>query len=353
MQRESWVTVDTVSDSEELERPAGILPALDLTDVGVRDTPASATQTHQPTEPGSGLSDDPADEPALPAAQSTSDLDKPTVEPGERKAFEVRVTGFEGPFDLLLSLIAKHKLEVTMLALHDVTDDFIKHVRAQGEFWDLDETTEFLVVAAILLDLKAARLLPGESEEDAEDIALLEARDLLFARLMQYRAFKDVSVLFEEKLNNAPPRVPRTVGLDPGLAQLLPDVVMGISGKAFAELAIAAMTPKPEPTVSVSHVHSPPVNVRAEASFMVDQLRVCGTASFRELTAQCPDAPHVIARFLGLLDLYRQRVISFEQVGPLEELHVTWEGSPAGDVFVNAEFDESDQAAAPLESEPA
>ncbi|MCH9815061.1 MAG: segregation/condensation protein A [Actinomycetia bacterium] len=279
-------------------------------------------------------------------------LDQPTVDAGERKAFEVRVTGFEGPFDLLLSLIAKHKLEVTVLALHDVTDDFIKHVRAQGEFWDLDETTEFLVVAAILLDLKAARLLPGESEEDAEDIALLEARDLLFARLMQYRAFKDVSALFEAKLNNAPPRVPRTVGLDPGLAQLLPDVVMGISGDAFAQLAVAAMTPKPEPSVSVSHVHAPPVNVREQAFLMVEQLRTSGSASFTELTAQCPDTPHVIARFLGLLDLYRQKVIAFEQVGPLAELHVTWQGSASGDVFVNAEFDESDETAQRVESEP-
>jgi segregation and condensation protein A len=288
-----------------------------------------------------------------PEAPTVSAQDQPSAaDIAERKPFEVRVTGFEGPFDLLLSLIAKHKLEVTALALHDVTDDFIQHVRAQGDCWDLDETTEFLVVAAILLDLKAARLLPGESEEDVEDLALLDARDLLFARLMQYRAFKDVSELFEARLNSAPIRVPRTIGLDPGFSQLLPDVVMGISGEAFARLAVEAMTPKLVPTISVSHVHAPAVDVREQAFLMVDQLRAAGSASFRELVAECPDTPHVIARFLGLLDLYCQQVISFDQSGPLSDLQVTWMGKALGDVFVDAEFDISDDQVESMESEP-
>jgi segregation and condensation protein A len=262
------------------------------------------------------------------------------VEEGERRGFEVRVTGFEGPFDLLLSLIAKRKLEVTAMALHHVTDDFVCHVRAQGDEWDLDETTEFVVVAAILLDLKAARLLPGESEEDAEDIALLEARDLLFARLLQYRAFKDVSELFETRLNAIPPRTPRTVGLDPGLAKLLPDVVMDISADIFSQIAVEALTPKVAPTIGVEHIHAPAVSVSDQVHAMSGQLRVLGSASFKTLIADCPDIPHVVARFLGLLELYRQRAVVFEQDGPLAELTIRWTNSDLDEIEINREFDE-------------
>ncbi len=254
--------------------------------------------------------------------------------------FEVRVDGFTGPFDLLLSLIAKHKLEVTTLALHAVTDDFVAHLRLQGDAWDLDETTEFLVVAAILLDLKAARLLPGDSEEDEEDLALLEARDLLFARLLQYRAFKDASDFFAERLYAAPPRVPARVGMDAELSALLPDVDIPGSHDDFAAAAIRAMTPREEPQVSVTHIHAPAISVRDQAAVIVLRLRRHEQMTFRALVSDCPDVPHVVARFLALLELFREQVVAFEQAGPLADLLVRWTGTDDDPVDVTDEFDD-------------
>lgn len=255
-------------------------------------------------------------------------------------AFEVRLEEFTGPFDLLLSLIAKHKLEVTVLALHQVTDDFVAHLRQQGDAWDLDETTEFLVVAAILLDLKAARLLPGDVEEDEEDLQLLEVRDLLFARLLQYRAFKDVSEFFAERLYAAAPRVPARVGMDAELAGLLPDVEIPGSHDDFAAAAIRAMTPRVEPEVSVAHIHAPAISVRDQAAVIVSRLRRQEQMSFRTLVADAPDVPHVVARFLALLELFREQVIAFEQAGPLADLLIRWTGSDEGEIDVDDEFDE-------------
>lgn len=257
-------------------------------------------------------------------------------------SFQVRVAGFTGPFDLLLSLIAKHRLEVTVLALHQVTDDFIAHLRDQGEEWDLDETTEFLVIAAILLDLKAARLLPGDVEEDEEDLALLETRDLLFARLLQYRAFKDATEFFAERLYGAPPRVPARVGLDPELSGLLPDVEIPGSHDDFAAAAIRGMTPVAEPEVGVDHIHAPPVSVRDQAAVVVTRLRRNDQVTFRALVADAPDVPHVIARFLALLELFREKVIAFEQAGPLAELLIRWIGGEVDEVEVHDEFDDGE-----------
>jgi len=258
----------------------------------------------------------------------------------ERTAFAVNVDGFSGPFDLLLSLISKHKLEVTVLALHSVTDDFVAHLKSQGDAWDLDETTEFLVIAAILLDLKASRLLPGESIDDEEDLALLEARDLLFARVLQYRAFKDASVHFGELLYAAPPRVSREVGLDPELLTLLPDVTMNISTAHFAELAVRAMTPKVPESVSVTHIHAPAVSVREQAAIIATQLQRGGQMSFRSLIRDCPDVLHIVARFLALLELFRESAVTFEQAGPLSELLVRWTAVHDADVSVTDEFDD-------------
>lgn len=291
-------------------------------------------------------------ETAVTADASDSTAMSGDPESGEDGVFQVHVTGFDGPFELLLSLIAGKKLEVTALAFHQVTDNFVQHVRAQGDTWDLDETTEFLVIAAILLDLKAARLLPGDSEEDPEDLALLEARDLLFARLLQYRAFKDASELFEARLNSAPIRTPRTVGLDPELADLLPDVILGISGEAFAEIATEAMRPRIPPTVAIEHIHAPAVSVRDQVAAMTTQLSAVGSVSFEGLTADCPDLAHVIARFLGLLQLYTERAVEFEQMGPLSELVITWIESEDRVIAVSGEFDDvSEPGSAPRPEE--
>ena len=262
------------------------------------------------------------------------------------KGFSVSVEGFEGPFDLLLQLIAKHKLEVTELALHVVTDDFIAYIRDQGAEWDLNEATEFLVVAATLLDLKAARLLPSGEVEDEEDLALLEARDLLFARLLQYRAYKHVAAILHDRMQQAGRQVPRTVGLEPHFAALLPEVVFGLGPEAFAAMAARALMPKPEPEVGVSHLHVPLVSVREQAAVLVGRLRRLRSATFRALISDCDTTMLVIGRFLALLELYRDGSVAFDQVTPLGDLTVRWTGSDTGDIEVQDEYDDADETRA-------
>ncbi|HEY7597807.1 MAG TPA: segregation/condensation protein A [Actinophytocola sp.] len=251
--------------------------------------------------------------------------------------FTVRLSNFEGPFDLLLQLISQHELDVTEVALHQVTDDFIAHLHQAGDDWNLDETTEFLVVAATLLDLKAARLLPTGDVEDEEDLALLEARDLLFARLLQYRAYKQVAALFAELEQGALRRYPRSVALEDRFSSLLPEVMLGVSPDRFAELAAAVFRPKPPPTVSIEHLHMGKVSVREHAKVLRVRLATTGRASFGELVADCEHSVEVVARFLALLDLYKEDVVAFEQEEALAELHVQWTGGSAEDATAAAD----------------
>ncbi|WP_253779975.1 segregation and condensation protein A [Goodfellowiella coeruleoviolacea] len=263
-------------------------------------------------------------------------------EDGQEQAngrFTVRLSNFEGPFDLLLQLISQHQLDVTEVALHQVTDDFIAHIRGMGEDWDLDETTEFLVIAATLLDLKAARLLPAGDVEDEDDLALLEARDLLFARLLQYRAYKQVAALFAELEAGALRRYPRSVALEDRYTSLLPEVMLGVSPQRFAELAAAVFRPKPPPTVSLDHIHVARVSVREHAALLRLRLAECGTATFTELVRDCAGTLEVVARFLALLELYRETVILFEQADPLGELRVRWSGGSVAEAAAAAEAD--------------
>ena len=246
---------------------------------------------------------------------------------------------FEGPFDLLLGLIAKHKLDVTEVALSKVTDEFIAHIKALGSEWDLGQATEFLVVAATLLDLKAARLLPSGEVEDEEDLALLEARDLLFARLLQYRAYKQVAAVFAGRMAAEAGRFPRAVTLEPQFAGLLPEVLLGLGPQEFAALARQALTPKVAPTIGLDHLHVPRVSVREQAAIMVLSLRRARSCTFRALTADCEGTFVVVARFLALLELYRDGAVTFEQVSPLGELHVRWIGSDEGEIDLTDEFD--------------
>ncbi|WP_244927901.1 segregation/condensation protein A [Nocardioides sp. W7] len=241
--------------------------------------------------------------------------------------FELHLENFEGPFDLLLSLISKHKLDITEVALSKVTDEFIAHVKAGGSVWDLEQTTSFLLVASTLLDLKAARLLPQGDVEDEEDLALLEARDLLFARLMQYKAFKLVAGVLATRLAGESRRHPRAVGLEDRFATLLPEVLIGIGLEQFAAIAAKALEPKPVLEVSLHHIHAAKVSVREQAGIIVDRLRRTGTMTFRALCGDSPDTLTTVARFLSLLELFREGVVSFDQVTPLGELTVRWTGS--------------------------
>jgi segregation and condensation protein A len=249
------------------------------------------------------------------------------------RVFSVSLDQFEGPFDLLLGLIAKHELDVTTLALSQVTDDFLAHIRAMGSSWELGQATEFLVVAATLLDLKAARLLPAAVVEDEEDLALLEARDLLFARLLQYRAYKQAAAQLGELLAGESRRYPRSVSLEPRFAGLLPEVLLGLGPEQFAALAARALAPRAEPEVAVDHVHGGTVSVPEQTALLRERLQRSRGGSFRSLTADCAGTLEVVARFLGLLELYREGLVGFEQVEALGELHVRWTGTAgtAGD----------------------
>ena len=241
--------------------------------------------------------------------------------------FNVRLDNFSGPFDLLLQLINRHELDVTEVALHQVTDDFIAHTRAlaaSGADADLDEITEFLVIAATLLDLKAARLLPGADVEDVEDLALLEARDLLFARLLQYRAYKQVAALFVELEASAQHRYPRSVSLEPRYAEMLPEVMLGMDARRFAELAAAVFRPKPPPTVSLDHLHTGTVSVPEHMAVLRERLLELGRASFHQLTADCDQPIEVVARFLAVLELYREASVLLDQDEAFGELMVSW-----------------------------
>jgi segregation and condensation protein A len=268
----------------------------------------------------------------------------------EAPAFEVRLDNFEGPFDLLLNLIAKHKLDITEVALSRVTDEFIAHVKAGGSHWDLEQTSSFLLVASTLLDLKAARLLPQGDVEDEEDLALLEARDLLFARLLQYKAFKQVAGVLERRLTDESRRHPRSVGLEERFAGLLPEVLIGIGLDQFAALAAKALEPKPEPELSLQHLHVSRVSVREQAALVVERLRRTGTMTFRALCGDSPDTLTTVARFLSLLELYREGAVAFEQAAALSELTIRWTGA---DDAAPEDLDIDEFEGAPPEDQPA
>lgn len=250
-----------------------------------------------------------------------------------KAGFEVRLANFTGPFDLLLGLIAKHELDITEVAIATVTDEFIQYIRGLqklGGEWALDEASEFMVIAATLLDLKAARLLPAGEVENEEDIALLEARDLLFARLLQYKAFKEVAALMAGTLDREADRYPRQVALEDHFAAMLPELVWRHTPEQFAELARKALQPKvAEPAeVGITHLHGGNVSVREQAELLGLLLQQGGPLSFRTLMADATSTLVVVARFLALLELYRDRAVVFDQVQPLGELTVRWSAGP-------------------------
>jgi segregation and condensation protein A len=238
--------------------------------------------------------------------------------------FQVHLDVFEGPFDLLLALISKHKLDITEIALSSVTDEFIGYIRALAGGWDLDQASYFLVVAATLLDLKAARLLPSGEVDDEEDLALLEARDLLFARLLQYRAYKEVAGVFAGRLAAEGHRYPRRVAMEPRFAELLPEVLIGIGAAEFGAIAARVLAPRKPPSVSTAHLHVPRTSVREQAEILLARLRTLRRATFRQLIADCAGTYEVVARFLAVLELYRDGLVSLDQVAPLGDLYLTW-----------------------------
>lgn len=277
---------------------ANLSDALD-TDPGVEKTTGEGG-----TEPG--------ETPATAGAES--------AEPG----FRVSLSNFDGPFDLLLSLISKHELDITDVSLSAVTDEFLVYLRAAEHADEMDEASEFLVVAVTLLDMKIAGLLPQGELVDAESVALLEARDLLFARLLQYRAFKEVSVWFHTNTDREARRMVRSVRLDEKYRARVPELVWTHTADDFAALALLAFTPKAIPTVGLDHLHAPLVSIREQAAIVVSMLRTAEQLTFRELIMGADGPGVIVARFLSILELYRHAAISFEQLEPLGELTLRW-----------------------------
>jgi segregation and condensation protein A len=266
-------------------------------------------------------------------------LDSDDIAPAS--GFHVHLDVFEGPFDLLLALISKHKLDITEIALSAVTDEFISYITELADSWDLDQASYFLVVAATLLDLKAARLLPAGEVDDEEDLALLEARDLLFARLLQYRAYKEVAAVLAGKLAAEGRRYPRRVPMEPRFAELLPEVLLGLGPAEFATIAAAVLAPRRPATVSTAHLHVPRTSVREQAEILLARLRSLRRASFRQLIADCAGNYEVVARFLAVLELYRDGRVSLDQVAPLADLYVSWvDGAQAHESRSDHEFEQ-------------
>ena len=265
-----------------------------------------------------------------------------SITDGRVSGFSLHLDNFDGPFDLLLQLISRHKMDITEIALGTVTNEFISYIKQlenSENGWDLDKTTEFLVVAATLLDLKAAKLLPSGQIDDEADLALLEARDLLFARLLQYRAFKELSAIFAERIEREEKSFARLVALEPHLAQLLPEVLIGVGSQRFAAIANRVLTPKTTPTFNIEHIHRPLVSVAEQALKVVEHLRRASRVTFRALIADADSTLVVVARFLALLELYKEGVVRFEQVISLGELQISWVGTAQGEVRVSDEFD--------------
>ncbi|RJO75646.1 segregation/condensation protein A [Nocardia panacis] len=285
--------------------------------------------------------------PPATAPESTTESDVAGPAAGQEDSaassgFQLRLSNFQGPFDLLLQLISSRKLDVTEIALHQVTDEFIAYTKAltaslateQKLRADkiLDQTTEFLVVAATLLDLKAARLLPSGEVTDVEDLELLEARDLLFARLLQYRAFKQVAELLGELEAAALRRYPRAVGLEERYLDLLPEVTLGVDAAAFADIAAAAFRPRPVRKVGLDHLHNHEISIAEQAALVLERLKQRGEGgwtTFAELVVDCATPIEIVARFLALLELYRGKTIEFDQPDPLGPLAVSWLGDAA------------------------
>src|SRR5690349_2590857 len=304
---------------------ADAAPAASAGFAGIREGgySVSASESGPPPGAASGPSAGPPDAPSDPTAEVAAGEGRPG-------AFAVRLSNFEGPFDLLLTLISKHQLDVTEVALSQVTDEFIAYIRALGSSWDLGQATEFLVVAATLLDLKAARLLPSAEVEDEEDLALLEARDLLFARL-------------QDREREQSRRFPRAVALEPRFAELMPELLLTISPEQLARIAADALRPKPPPVVSTAHVHAARVSVREHAMILRERLARTGRSTFRALTHDCEHTVEIVARFLALLELYREGAVAFDQVAPLGELWIRWTGAvgpeePAEDENMDEEY---------------
>ncbi len=263
---------------------------------------------------------------AVPVKHSASDAavdrvdDGASFGPASLRGFDVELQNFTGPFDLLLRLIARKELELTEVALASVTDEFLQYIR---EFPDLSSATDFLVVAATLISMKSAALLPGQAGENELADEDLEARDLLFARLLQYRAFQELAAILDAKWGEHSGVVPRAVPLQPPYTALLPELKWTATPADLKTVAQAALFAPAAPD-EADHVARPAVSFDEQLALMRAELHRSGRATFAALVADAGSAAVVVTRFLAVLELYRRGKVSFQQPEPMGPLEVTW-----------------------------
>lgn len=275
--------------------------------------------------------------------------DAPADQAADSAGFTLTLTNFEGPFDLLLSLIARRKLDITEVALAEVTDEFMSYISAlydRGTSEALNQASDFLVTAATLLDLKAARLLPRGTVETEEDLALLEARDLLFARLLQYRAYREVSAVLQTRFQREAQRFPRKVALEPQFKKVLPELVFDIGAQEFAQIAAVALSKShfeddaaEGERLSLGHLREPLTSIEAEERFLLSCLNDQREHTFAELVKGAGEFEIAVVRFLAVLELVRRKSVQAVQADPLGEITLTLVEEPAPEVQTDQEVE--------------
>ena len=239
-------------------------------------------------------------------------------------AIDVHTPIYDGPFDLLLQLILKEQVDLYEIDLSRIVDAYLVEIE-KLQALDLDVATEFLLIAATLVELKTRRLLPGSADMDLdEEFALWEERDLLLARLIECKTFKDVAKIFHLLADEADLSFPRTVGADERFAGMMPDLLEGTSLRRFQSAAIRALTPRPEPIVDLFHVDPIKITVADAVAELIDELPRIGRISFRRLTADLADRIEVIVRFLAVLELFKQGFVELDQPHRFGDIEVTW-----------------------------
>ena len=245
--------------------------------------------------------------------------------------YEVQTTGFEGPFDLLLHLILSEQVELYDISLCRIVDAYLDELEKMDHL-DLEVATEFLLIAATLVELKTRRLLPDEGDGDLdEEFSLWEERDLLLARLVECKTFKDAAKLLSRLADQASHSFPRTAGLDERYTDLAPDLLAGVSARDLADAFIRALTPRPTLRVELDHVAPVRMSVTEAVAELIDELPRVGRISFRTLTGGLVERLDVVVRFLAVLELYKQGMIDLDQPRTFGDLTIEWLGAHGSD----------------------
>ena len=255
-----------------------------------------------------------------------------STEESATSGFQVNLEVYSGPFDALLGMIANNKLELTEVSLSSITEEFLTYVRGLDFTKNMDEASAFLDIASILVEAKSVAILPGgeDSQHDEQSLEVLRERDLLFARLLQYRAYKQAAGDFRARIAANSGRFPHPAAMDEGVAAMLPELVWTLTPLELAQLAAQVIANAPASEVSIHQLHVPLVDLRAQSLVVRDRLIAAleskgdQSISFSELTRDCTSRIEVVARFMAVLVFFKQGVLQYQQDGPFAELHLRW-----------------------------